>query len=83
MNLKPTFQMQLLYLYLLSYQSVDLKSEEQLMDQLEVQVEVFPLENLTTAPTPQVSSESMALFGMFVNSYEALVVGELKGKGMT
>lgn len=36
-----------------------------------------------TTSTPQVPSESMALFGLFVHNYEALVVGEFKGKGMT
>ncbi|KAK1424128.1 hypothetical protein QVD17_19443 [Tagetes erecta] len=33
--------------------------------------------------TTQIPSDTMALFGMFVHSYEALVAGELKGKGMT
>ncbi|KAK1429874.1 hypothetical protein QVD17_12169 [Tagetes erecta] len=33
--------------------------------------------------TNQIPSDTMALFGMFVHSYEALVAGELKGKGMT
>ncbi|KAK1421754.1 hypothetical protein QVD17_24353 [Tagetes erecta] len=31
----------------------------------------------------QIPSDTIALFGMFVHSYEALVAGELKGKGMT
>jgi len=33
--------------------------------------------------TTQIPSDTMALFGMFVHNYEALVAGELKGKGMT
>ncbi|KAK1415025.1 hypothetical protein QVD17_30794 [Tagetes erecta] len=33
--------------------------------------------------TTQIPSDTMALFVMFVHSYEALVAGELKGKGMT
>jgi len=38
---------------------------------------------LNASVTTQIPSDTMALFGMFVHSYEALVAGELKGKGMT
>jgi len=31
----------------------------------------------------QIHTDMMALFGMFVNSYEALIAGEIKGKGIT
>jgi len=31
---------------------------------------------------PQVPNDMMALFGMFVNSYEALIAGDIKGKGI-
>jgi len=32
---------------------------------------------------PQIPTDMMALFGMFVNSYEALIAGDIKGKGIT
>ncbi|KAK1427754.1 hypothetical protein QVD17_16448 [Tagetes erecta] len=39
--------------------------------------------NTNASVSTQIPSDTMALFGMFVHSYEALVAGELKGKGMT